>query len=58
MDVAAAAFASAAARSGSAEWDVRLRAQGIEHGVDRWKYGTYLLEEALTFADEAVPGVA
>jgi hypothetical protein len=31
--------------------------QRIEHGVDRWKYGRYLLEEALTFADEAVPRV-
>lgn len=58
MDIAAAAFASAAARPGSAESDVGFRVQRIEQGVDRWKYGRYLLEEALTFADEAVPGVA
>jgi hypothetical protein len=57
MDIAAAAFASAAARPGSAESDVGFRVQRIQHGVDRWKYGTYLFEEALTFADEAVPGV-
>jgi hypothetical protein len=57
MDVATAAFERAAARWGSAESDVRSRVQGIEHGVDRWKYGRHLLEVASTFADEAVPGV-
>jgi hypothetical protein len=58
MDVAAAAFETAAARWGSAESDVRLRVRGIEHGVDRWKYGRHLLEVASTFADDAVPANA
>ena len=57
MDLAAAAFAAAAAKPGSAESDVRFRVQRIEHGVGSWKQGRYQLEEALTFADEAVPGV-
>jgi hypothetical protein len=58
MDMAAAAFAAAATRPGSAEPDVLFRVRQVEHGTDSWKQGDYQLEEALTFAQEAVPGIA
>jgi hypothetical protein len=58
LDLAATAFAAAAARADSTdEHDIRVRVERVRTAVARWEWGNYLLEEAWRVARQTAPGV-